>query len=177
MKKFPVQSWFAERKRSIRCGHPFSGSAPSQAWCIQTGFRYRKMCIAGNCAVQLRNWGISPPGRPPPAKAPRRKHIARLNADPASRVSGDRKSRAFSAAAAHCALRRRSPCSPAVYTSCPLQNLFIDFGNGFEDANYSHHRPITGHAPARLSRFREDTIPRHYGARLPARKQQRRFHL
>jgi len=127
MKMFPFQSWFAERKRSIRCGRPFSGSAPLQAWYIQTGFRYRKMCTACNCAVQLRNWGTLPPGQSHPAKAPRRKHTARPNVAPASRGSGGRRSQTSSAVAAHCGLLRRSPCSPAVCTSCPLQNLVIEF--------------------------------------------------
>jgi hypothetical protein len=177
MKKFPVQSWSEERKRSIRCGHPFSGSAPSQAGCIQTGFLYRKKCTACNCAVRPHNWGTSPAGQSQPAKAQRRMHTARLSADLASWGSGDRSFQASSAAAAHYALRHRSPCSPAVYTSFPLQNLFIGFGNDFEDTNCSHHRTITGQAPERLSQVREDTTPRQYGACLPARKQQSRFHL
>ena len=176
-KKFPVQSWSAERKTNIRCGHPFSGSAPSRAGCIQSGFPYQKTCTACNCAVQLHNWDTSPAGQSQPAKAQRRMRTARQNAAPASWASGDRTSRASSAAAARCALRHQSPCSPVVYTSWPLKNLFIGFGNGFEDTGCSHHRTIPGQAPARLSRFSEDTIPGERGACLPARKQQSGFHL
>lgn len=167
MKRFPVQSWSAEQRRSIHCGCPFSGSAPLRVWCIQTCFQYRKTCTACNCAAQLRNWDTLLPGQSQPAKAPRRKHIARLIVDPASRECGDRTSLASSAAAAHCAPRHRSPCSPAVYTSCPLQNLFIGFGIGFEDPTCFHNKTIRSQSPARLSRFLDGTIPTHRGARLP----------
>jgi hypothetical protein len=151
MKRFPFQSWFAGQKKSIRFGRPFSGCAPSQAGCIQTGFRYRKMCIACNYAVQHRNWGTSHPDQSHPAKAPRRKNIARPNAAPASRECGDQTSPASSAGGAHCGLRRRSPGSPVVYISCSLRNLFTDFGSGFRESNYSHHRTIADQAPASLS--------------------------
>lgn len=177
MKKFPFQSWFVGQKKSIRFGRPFSGCAPSRAGCIQTGFPCQKTCIACNCAVQLRNWGTSHSDQSHSARAPHRKHNARLNADPASRECEDRTSPASSVEGGHCGLRHRSPCSPVVYISCPFQNLFIVFESGFAESNYSHHRTIAGQASASLSRFGEDAIPMRHGACLPVRKQQRRYHL
>ena len=146
-KRFLVQSLFVGRKRSIHCGPPFSGSARLSAWCIRSGCPYRKTYTACNCEVRRRNWGTSPAGQWRPAATPRRKHSARQNAGPACWESADRTFQASSAAAAQHADRRRSPCSPAAYTSFPLQNLFVGIGENAEDARY-HHRTIAHSGPA-----------------------------
>jgi hypothetical protein len=141
-KKSPVQWLFAVRKTSIRCGPLFSGSAPSPAWCIRTGCPYQKTYIACNCAVQPHNLDTWPAGQHPQAGWPRRRRIARQNAVPAWSEFEARTFQASSAVAVFPVHRRRSPYSPVVYTSCPSQDLYAEFGNVFKDPNYFYDRTL-----------------------------------
>ena len=165
-KKSRVQWWCGGRKTSNGSARPFSGSAPLWAGCIRTGFPCRKTCIDGNCAIQLRSSGICPPGQYLREGWSRRMHTSRRSAAPASWVFEGRRFQASSPGGAR-ALLRLNPCSRAVYTSWPLQDLSVEFDIVVGCTSYFHDKTFA-RLPPTLIAAGTSTLLRELQAYLPA---------